>query len=148
MSRRDLEREGGLWTQAMLSSRIAAALERKAARVPPEEDDQILMSKALEVLRSVTQGTEGLLSEAAAAPRGDIVFIMPSAFRLILSAVQALGKREPKPEDLIEYLRSVCSAVESPEAGRGDCEQAGAFFGRLSSALSSSLSAHPPTPAL
>ena len=148
MSRTDLERERGLWTQAMLSSRIAAALERKAAGVSPEEDDGILMSKASDVLRTVAEGTKGLLSESAAAPTGDVVFIIPSAFRLVLSTVQSLGNRTPKPKDLIDYLKSVSKAVQSRQATTEDYRRAELFFDRLSSALSSRLSPHPPTPTL
>jgi hypothetical protein len=148
MSRNDLERERGLWTQAMLSSRIAAALDRKATGIPPQEDDAVLMSKALDVLRSVAEGTEGLLNESAAAPSGEVVFIMPSAFRVILSTVQSLGESAPKPQDLIDYLNSVSAALESDEATPQDYSRAESFFDRLSSALSSSLSRHAPTPVL
>ena len=148
MSRTDLERERGLWTQAMLSSRIAAALDRKVIGAPPEEDDAILMARAADVLRGVAEGTRALLSESAAAPSGDVVFIMPSAFRLILATVQSLGKLEPKPEDLIDYLNSVSVALEEEQATPKDYSQAESFFGRLSSALSSRLSPHAPTPVL
>lgn len=148
MSRTDLEWKGGLWTQAMLSSRIAAALQRKAEDVAPEEDDSVLLSKALDVLRNVQQGTEGLLTESAAAPRGEVVFIMPSAFRLIVAAVRALGKSEPKPGDILDYLRSVADAIRTESAPKEDYERAEAFFGQLSSALCSDLVPHPPTPGL
>jgi hypothetical protein len=148
MSRTDLERERGLWTQAMLSSRVAAALDRKAGGVAPEEDDPILMSKASDVLRTVAEGTQGLLSESAAAPSGDVVFIIPSAFRLVLSMVQGLGKLQPKPQDLIDYLQSVSEAVQSQQATPEVYRLAESFFGRLSSVLSSNLSPPASTPAL
>ena len=50
--------DGSIWGNAMLSSRVAAALERKRRKEPEVEDDRALFGKGLEMVEGIGRWVE------------------------------------------------------------------------------------------
>jgi hypothetical protein len=129
----------------MLSSRISAALDRKASGCLGDEDPQLL-AEGVEVLQQLLDGTKGLLYATSAAPTCEAVIVLPSALALILKAAKVSREKRPTIKEFSDSFAPILRAVKSETASKADCRKAEDFFYRLSSALSSHLSAYPPTP--